>query len=207
MNELIVPLIVYVFVTTFTPGPNNISSASFGILMGYRRTMPYLLGIFSGFILVMLCCGLLTETITELFSQIVPYLKIVGALYMAWLAINIMRTSVVEEESTVKKASYWKGFILQPSNPKVVLYGLTIYATFLAPVTAGYYELLITSVILAFMAFLSISTYTIAGSLIRTYLKNRTIVRAFNIIMGLLLLGSALSVSGLLDVIKTAVTS
>ena len=42
------PLISFVIVTTFTPGPNNISSAAMGIAFGYRRTLPYLFGITAG---------------------------------------------------------------------------------------------------------------------------------------------------------------
>ena len=52
-----IPLISFVIVTTFTPGPNNISSAAMGVAYGYRRTIPYLFGIASGFFLVMLAAA------------------------------------------------------------------------------------------------------------------------------------------------------
>lgn len=35
----------FVLITAFTPGPNNISSASMGVLFGYHRTLAYLAGI------------------------------------------------------------------------------------------------------------------------------------------------------------------
>ena len=38
----LIPLISFVVVTTFTPGPNNISSASMGVLHGYRKTLNFL---------------------------------------------------------------------------------------------------------------------------------------------------------------------
>ena len=40
-----IPLVSFVMVTTFTPGPNNISSASMGVLYGYRDTVKYLAGL------------------------------------------------------------------------------------------------------------------------------------------------------------------
>ncbi len=49
--------ISFVIITTFTPGPNNISSASMGILYGYNASLRYLLGIISGFVLIMLLSG------------------------------------------------------------------------------------------------------------------------------------------------------
>ncbi len=44
MNPEIIALISFVAVTTYTPGPNNISAASMGVLYGYKRTLPYMLG-------------------------------------------------------------------------------------------------------------------------------------------------------------------
>ena len=41
MNIDTIPLISFVIVTTFTPGPNNISSAAMGVAYGYRRTLTY----------------------------------------------------------------------------------------------------------------------------------------------------------------------
>ncbi len=57
MNIDMIPLISFVIVTTFTPGPNNISSAAMGVTYGYWRTIPYLFGIASGFFLVMLAAA------------------------------------------------------------------------------------------------------------------------------------------------------
>ena len=36
MSIEMIPLISFVLVTTFSPGPNNISSASMGVLYGFR---------------------------------------------------------------------------------------------------------------------------------------------------------------------------
>ena len=47
MNPEIIALISFVAVTTYTPEQNNISSASMGVLYGYKRTLPYMLGISS----------------------------------------------------------------------------------------------------------------------------------------------------------------
>lgn len=41
------PLLIYVLVTTFTPGPNNILAMSHGVQSGFRRTLGFLAGIFA----------------------------------------------------------------------------------------------------------------------------------------------------------------
>ena len=43
MNSDLFALMSFVIITTFTPGPNNISSASQGVLFGYRKALPYLI--------------------------------------------------------------------------------------------------------------------------------------------------------------------
>ncbi|KUK85720.1 MAG: Lysine exporter protein (LYSE/YGGA) [candidate division TA06 bacterium 34_109] len=50
-------LIPFVLITTFTPGPNNLSSASMSINFGIKKTMNYIYGIVTGFFLLLLLCG------------------------------------------------------------------------------------------------------------------------------------------------------
>jgi threonine/homoserine/homoserine lactone efflux protein len=80
---------VYVFVTTFTPGPNNILSMSHAVQSGYKKTLPFLGGIFTGFVVVMLLCGLLNFALINLLPQVRPWLNLLGAAYMVYLAIYI----------------------------------------------------------------------------------------------------------------------
>src|SRR5271169_4180267 len=53
------PFLIYVLVTTFTPGPNNILSMANAARDGYKGTLRFLAGIFIGFSLVMGLCALL----------------------------------------------------------------------------------------------------------------------------------------------------
>jgi hypothetical protein len=39
MHIELIPLISFVIITTFTPGPNNICGASMGVMLGYRKTV------------------------------------------------------------------------------------------------------------------------------------------------------------------------
>ena len=48
MQPLWAPFLVYALVTTFTPGPNNITSSAIGMRLGYWRTLPYIGGITRG---------------------------------------------------------------------------------------------------------------------------------------------------------------
>ena len=84
--EIFLPLVSYAFVTSITPGPNNIMLAASGVTFGFIRTIPHILGIPLGFgIQLMLCAtglGALLVSIPELNLG----LKIIGSIYLIYLA-------------------------------------------------------------------------------------------------------------------------
>ena len=84
------PFLAYVFVTTFTPGPNNILAMSNGLRYGYRRTLGFLAGMTVGFLIVMLVSGLLNVVLARLVPQMRFWLNILGAAYMFYLAAHIV---------------------------------------------------------------------------------------------------------------------
>ena len=132
MGIEMIPLISFVLATTFSPGPNNISSASMGVLYGFRRTLKYLVGIAAGFFLVMLLCAWVSSTLLKFIPAIEPALRVAGAVYILWLAIGTARASYDFKETDQPPLAFKMGFLLQALNPKVVVYGLTLYSTFLA---------------------------------------------------------------------------
>jgi len=177
---------------TFTPGPNNVSSSALGLRLGYRGTLPYLLGICTGFVVIMLCGGLLTEFLTRNYAVISPYLKWVGALYMAWLAVSLFLPS--HKGKAVARDGFAGGLLLQFVNPKGILYGITIYASFSALLTGSFFKTVGSALFLTAIAFAAISTWALVGSILSRYFENRFFRLGFNIVMALLLAYSAVSI-------------
>jgi len=130
-------LITFVIVTTFTPGPNNIAAAAMGINFGYSKTFRFLLGIASGFFLVMLACALLSTALSEVLPRIQSPLRWAGSLYILWLSVGVARASYAFDDGEQAPKAFGTGFFLQLFNPKVAVYGLTLYAGFLAPHALG----------------------------------------------------------------------
>lgn len=196
MKEMLLPFFAYVFVTTFTPGPNNITSTSMGMNYGYRTALRYIMGIATGFIVIMFLCGLLTGTITRVFPKVEIVLRVLGAGYMVWLAVTILRSTKASAADIRKTAAFRRGFTLQIVNPKVIVYGITVFSGFLTAVVHSLLTLFAASLFLTFFAFLSTSAWALFGSVIKKYLQHRTIRVVFNIAMALLLLYSAASIAG-----------
>ncbi len=197
MNIEILPLISFMLITTFTPGPNNISSASMGITYGYRRTLNFLLGIVSGFFVVMICCAYLSSAILEILPMSEKYLRWVGALYIVWLAKGILGSGNSFSDTKEPPKAFIKGFILQLFNPKVAVYGLTIFSTFLASISDQIHTLAFFAVILAITTFSAVSTWALFGAMIKNKLKNEVFRKRINLCLCLLLIYTAGDLSGI----------
>ena len=202
MDPEFVSLASFVVVATFTPGPNNISSASMGILYGYRRTLRYLLGIVVGFFIVLLLSGWVSSFLVSTFPAFDGVLRIIGALYILWLAWHTLRASYAFEEEEQKPIGFFQGLILQILNPKAIIFGLTLYSTFLANKIGSLFHLALSAAIFACVAFVSVSLWTFFGAGIRKYLGKPGIKRAINIILALLLVWTAVDLSGILTIFK-----
>lgn len=203
MDTDFITLASFVVITTFTPGPNNISSASMGILYGYRKTLPYLAGIVSGFFLVMLLCGLISSTLLRILPGMENILRYLGAVYILWLAYHTLKASYTFEEEQQVLMGFPQGFLLQLLNPKAIVYGLTLYSTFLSGIAGNPFFLVVSTVAVAIVAFAAISTWTLFGTAIRTYLNRPRVKQVLNIALSLLLAFTAVELSGVLDLIFT----
>jgi cysteine/O-acetylserine efflux protein len=194
----LIPFLTYVFVTTFTPGPNNILSMSNAMRYGYKRTLGFLAGIFTGFLILMELCGLLNFVLINLLPQVKLWLNILGAAYMVYLAIHILRSKPVEEGQGEDGLNTFKaGFILQFVNLKGILYGVTVYSTFIVQPGRTPLQICLFGPILAGIAFIATSCWALGGDVFRHYLNRH--YRIFNLVMAALLIYTALV--SLLDVL------
>ncbi|HPQ38161.1 MAG TPA: LysE family transporter [Synergistaceae bacterium] len=188
------PLISYVCITTFTPGPNNITCASLGNLYGYRKSLPFILGVGWGFFLILLLASGISSALLQKFPALEPALRLAGGAYILWLAWKIFRASyAMEKEDTTPVLGFWKATFLQLLNIKGVLYALTLYATFLSPLAGHYGLILLSGVILGAIAVISCSLWALFGAGLRHFLHNPKLQKGINSVLALLLVYTAIS--------------
>jgi threonine/homoserine/homoserine lactone efflux protein len=195
VDPLVIPFLTYALVTTFTPGPNNISASTVGMRLGYRRMLLYLLGMSAGFLPIMLASGLLTDLAGRVYQGVVPWLKWVGVAYMTWLAVSLFLPSRHGEEGEkARNARFLDGLLLQIVNVKVILYGITIYSSFHHLLSRSTALLVASAVFLAALGFLSVSLWALTGATFSRLLKSAAARLVFNIVMALLLAYSAVEI-------------
>ena len=198
MSTNLFPLLSFVLISTFTPGPSNISSASMGVLHGYKNTLRYQVGLAAGVFLVMLLSGWISTTLLSLFPALEPALRYIGAAYILYLAFGILKASYIFTEQNVNSLRFEHGLVLQILNPKLVVYAFTLFAAFLAPITDNVALLVLAAVLLAATSFGATSVWALFGTAIKTYLHNPRLKAAVNIILSLFLVYTAIALAGIL---------
>ena len=197
-NINLLPLISFVLITTFTPGPANIASASMGVLHGYKKTLKFLLGLVSGFFLVMSLSSLISATLLGFFPALEPVLRYVGTAYILYLAFAILKASYTFEAGEVRPMGYLHGLVLNISNPKLLVYAFTLFSSFLAPIAGNLSLSLLVVPLLALTAFGATSTWALFGTVIKTYLHSPRAKMTVNIILSLFLVYAAAELAGFL---------
>ena len=57
-NELFMAMVLFAFVTSITPGPNNMMLLASGVNYGFRLTLPHMFGISIGHCVMLVAVGI-----------------------------------------------------------------------------------------------------------------------------------------------------
>ena len=182
---------IYSFITTFTPGPNNITSMSYAARLGLRNSYRFNLGIFIGFFIVMFSCSVFSSTLLNYIPKVRIYMVSIGSAYMLYLAWKILKSSFEVEIEKNGKASFSSGVLLQFINPKLYVYAITVMTLYVLPVFDSYWILAGFSFFLALMAISSTFVWAFFGELFHKLPSKYTL--AINSVMSLLLVYCAVS--------------
>jgi cysteine/O-acetylserine efflux protein len=198
MTGNLFPLISFILISTFTPGPSNISTASTAVLHGYKNSLKFQAGLAAGVFILMLLSGLLSTTLLRVFPAFEPIMRYIGAGYVLYLAFAILKASYTFNEQDAKPLGLMHGFMLQILNPKLFVYAFTLFSAFLATMTGNVIFLILIAILLAAVSFCATSLWAVFGTAIKTHLHNPRLNKIINISLSLLLIYSAISITGLI---------
>lgn len=185
--EVFLSLILFAFTTSITPGPNNMMLLASGVNFGFRRTIPHMFGIGSGFLSLLLAVGLGLGALISAFPPVFVALKVVGGLYLLWIAWKIA-TSRSLGEGTVgaRPMTFLEAAAFQWVNPKAWVMAISAMAAYTAA-DAYFMTALIVAFAFAIVNVPSVSTWAGFGALLRDWLSHPVRLKWFNIGMAMLL--------------------
>ena len=198
MTISLLPVLSYILISSFTPGPANVSSASLAVLHGYKNTLRYQAGLAAGVFFLMFLSGLLSTTIVRIFPFFEPIMHYAGAAYILYLAFGILKASYTFTEKESRPLGFLHGFLLQILNPKLFIYAFTLFSAFLTTMAKDITSLLLMVTFLAVVAFCANSTWALFGTAIKARLQDPRVKMIVNVILSLSLVYTAISLTGLI---------
>ena len=183
----IIPIILFCFSTSVTPGPNNIMLMSSGLNYGFKRSVPHLLGINIGFPLMIVAIGLGFGSLFTSFPFIYPVVKALGVSYLlffAWKVANAAPSGA--KEKTGCPITFFQAVLFQWVNPKAWVMAMGAIASFTNPERFKFQMLLIVGGYMTVGALCMVFWLTMGTSLKKLIDGNRNL-RFFNICMAVLL--------------------
>ena len=192
------PLVIFMVVMSITPGPNNLMLLSSGARFGLRRTFPHLLGITSGFLLVLLVTYAGVGAVILTYPSLKNVLTVACVLYLLWLGYQLLRHSgsddaVPAQAGTIegRPLNFTESTLFQLVNPKAwgaAVPAIGIVARDGLPPTYGLILLLGVGLIVNPPCIL---LWTLFGAAVRPYLAIHWIRRLFYALMSALILATA----------------
>jgi threonine/homoserine/homoserine lactone efflux protein len=191
MLETLPALALFAFVTSVTPGPNNLMLMASGANFGFRRTVPHMLGVSLGFVLMAFLVGVGLAGLFQTYPVAQTALKVISVVYMLWLAWKIAHAAAPKDrEVGVSPMTFLQAAAFQWVNPKawaMATYAVTLYAP-----DRSLWAVALVAVIFGAINLPSVSLWTLIGQQLRRLLTNTRRLTIFNWTMaGLLILSLA----------------
>ncbi len=188
MHPEIISLSLFMFVTSCSPGPNNIVASYSGFNFGVLKTIPHMCGVIFGFTTLVTIMNFGLVNIFQKYPIIQEVLKYTGTIFLIYLAYKISFSKTVSDGEKKNPVKFIETFFFQFINPKSVIVSVIMVSTY---VDRGndflFYSFWVIGVAFLF-AIISINFWTLLGKFLRRFATNEKFIKRFNYVMSLLLL-------------------
>ena len=179
-------LLVFAFVTSITPGPNNLMLLASGVNFGFWRTVPHMFGIAGGFATLLFGVGL--GSVLKAYPALDLALKIAGGAYLLYLAWKIAMSRSLAAKGGARAApmTFLQAAVFQWVNPKAWVMAVTAMAVY-TNTQAPFLSMLLVTAAFAAVNLPSVSVWAGFGMGLRGFLADPVRLKWFNIAMGVAL--------------------
>jgi len=185
------PFITYAFVMSITPGPNNVMLTASGATFGFRRTVPHLFGIVTGFVVQLLavCAGL--AVLFARYPALQATLSWAGAAYLVYLGWRLLRADLVQGSTRARPVSFAQAALFQFLNPKAWVMSVTAATLFLPQQLGWLLALTYMALIMELVGLPCMTVWALFGSALRNFLAAPRARMVFNALMATALVVTA----------------
>jgi threonine/homoserine/homoserine lactone efflux protein len=188
--DMLLAFALFAFVTSITPGPNNIMLLASGVNFGFRATVPHILGIGTGFLFMVVAVGL---GLTEVFARYplsYTMMRWIGMAYLLYLAWTIANAGALTPKGTAGRGDrplgFWGAAAFQWVNPKAWAMAVGAFSTYV-PANSGVAMIIGIAALFVLINGPSVSVWALCGAQMRQFFQVPRYHRVFNYTMAVLL--------------------
>tara|TARA_S200000501_G_scaffold300695_1_gene287755 strand:- start:155 stop:745 length:591 start_codon:yes stop_codon:yes gene_type:complete len=189
MHPEIISLCLFMFVTSCSPGPNNVVATHSGFNHGIKKSIPLMLGVIFGFTTMLAIINFGLINIFNIYPIIQKILILTGTIFLIYLAYKISFSQSSNKSKELKPVNFVETFLFQFLNPKGVIVAVIAVSTYTeSGINFLNYSIWMMGIALIF-AIISITFWTLLGKFMRKFATNEKFIKWFNYVMSTLLLG------------------
>lgn len=186
--------LTYCILITITPGPTNIVILSTVQNNGVKKAVEFCYGATLAFAIILFLSVFFNTILTKYIPNLLSVMQIIGTVYILYLAYLIFNMNLISSNGK-DIASFKIGFLMQFINPKVIIFCLTVFPSFVMPYYSLFYELLIFVLVITIIGAISFFSWVLFGKLLKFFLQRY--LRIVNITLSIFLVYCAYMISGI----------
>ncbi|MCR9261682.1 MAG: LysE family translocator [Pseudomonadaceae bacterium] len=185
--EMISALMLFAFVSSITPGPNNLMLMASGANFGVRRSVQHILGVTLGFMMMIFLVGMGLAQVFSSYPIAYDALKVVCVVFLVYLAWRIATAAPTSTNSRGgQPLNFMQAALFQWVNPKAWAMAITAISVYTSQHSVA--EVLWVAAIFGVINLPCICSWTALGQQIHQYIASPSRLRWFNAIMAIALL-------------------
>jgi threonine/homoserine/homoserine lactone efflux protein len=171
--EPLLPLASFAFVSSITPGPNNMMLSASGIAFGLRRTVPHLCGVWVGFAALVALCGSGVGAVIVRFPALALALKAAGTVYLLYLAWTMRNALEPRPQGpAARPLNFIEGVAFQFVNPKGWVMAVTAASVFVPDVEPRWRAVALMCAVFAAINLPCVGSWAVIGAALKGWLAN-----------------------------------
>ena len=187
--ELLYALALFAFVSSITPGPNNLMLMASGANYGFRRTLPHMLGVLVGFVFMLILVGAGLIQLFDAWPPSYDVMRVLSVVYLLWLAWKTATAAGLSNATEGgRPITFWQAAAFQWVNPKAWAMAVTAMTAY-AP-DRSISAVVVVAALFGLINLPSISSWTLLGQQMARFLTSQRRRVAFNVTMAVLLVAS-----------------
>jgi len=175
-SATLIALAGFAFVTSITPGPNNLMLLASGTNFGWRRSLPHLLGISFGFGVMLALVGLGLGEVFTAYPGLHGALKWASLAYLLYLAYKVATAAPPRagDAAAGRPMGFGAAALFQAVNPKAWAMALTAVTAY------GELGVVAMTAIFVLVNLPCCGSWALLGEQMRRWLHRPRALQAFN---------------------------